>query len=313
MKTYTRALIMILLAWTTAACWPDAEQNLPPEEILEIHRQYGPLTDPGKYSFLYSGLPQSTEGLTSLIKKQLIHPFDAGQFLDQLPKDVSIEDRKFPSVERMLEILVNRDPEGLSSDRKPGDRLIVACVHHSLLFASILKHRGIPVRIRFGFATYIGGNSDYRVSHAICEVWDTQKKKWLLVDPDRRIVDLSRSRFEFAGQAWERLRDNRIHKDRYISSHGSTDRAVLHLLCHDFSSLLGNEFVYWEDPPIVNEYKSELSELGRVKLEILDRIAEMLAKPDENFSEMTQIYEEHSYLQQEQSRFSGEESEENFL
>ena len=297
MRMWLRIMIAIILGCTALSNLSGTGKNLPPEQALELYRRVGPLTDPGEHASLYSGLPKSMLDVCTLIKQQFIHPFDAKQFLDQLPKDISIQDQDFPSVEEMLEGLLRRDPRGLISNRKPMDRLIVACVHHSLLFASIFKHRGVPVRLRFGFAKYIGGNNKYRVSHAICEVWDAKNMKWFLVDPDRQIMDLQWSRFESAGQAWRLLRSGRLQKDLYISSHGSADRAALHLLCHDLSALLGKEMVYWEDPPIVDELESGVSDLDEGKLKVLDRIAELIERPDNNIDELTQLYTKHKYLQ----------------
>lgn len=55
----------------------------------------------------------------------------------------------------MLRELLERDKNGLHSERPPNKRLIVACVHHSLLLASILRYRKFLVRLRAGNASYI--------------------------------------------------------------------------------------------------------------------------------------------------------------
>ena len=76
-----------------------------------------------------------------------------------------------------------------------------------------MRYHGIPVRIRSGFAKYIGRDKKLRMSHAICEVWSAKKENWILVDPDRQIVDLPRSQFEFASRAWHLLRVGDLKKE----------------------------------------------------------------------------------------------------
>lgn len=77
----------------------------------------------------------------------------------------------------MLKKLLERNKNGLVGTRKPEERLVVACVHHCLLLALILRARGIPVRIRAGYAKYIGHQKNIRVTHTICEVWDEKNKQ----------------------------------------------------------------------------------------------------------------------------------------
>ena len=151
-------------------CSPMTQTDHPSEYVLKKHCQFSQYTEPGEYAYLFNELPKSLDKLCVLVKNQLIHPFDVGKFADQIPKDRTSEDQIFPTVSEMLKELLKRDENGLIVSRKPEDRLVVACVHHCMLFASILRHHGIPVRIRAGFAKYIGDRNDVRVSHVVCEV-----------------------------------------------------------------------------------------------------------------------------------------------
>ena len=156
-------------------------EDRPCKTVPDAHRKYSAYTDPGEYRYLFDDLPESLAELCGRIKTQLIHPFDAGKFAGELPEGRTFEDREYPTVALMLGELLKRDGRGLTASRAPRDRLMVACVHHSMLLASILRHRGIPVRIRAGFATYIGGENDLRITHVVCEVWDEGREKWILV------------------------------------------------------------------------------------------------------------------------------------
>lgn len=182
-------------------------------------------------------------------------------------------------------------------EREPKARFVVACVRHGMPLASILRYRAIPVRIRSSFARCIGGGKGLRVGHAICEARDAQRRTWILVDPDRQLVDLRRMQFEFAGQALRMLRDGRLPQERYISAPGSAARATLHLLRHDLSYVLGEEVVYWEDPPIVAELESSVSDIELGKRAVLDRLAGFLARLDHHMRELVRLRSEHEYLQ----------------
>ena len=128
------------------------------------------------------------------------------------------EEMELPTVSLILKELLKRNENGLAASLKPEERLVVACVHHSMLLASILRHQGIPVRIRAGHAKYIGGRKGIRVTHAICEVWDKEKSRWILGDPDRNRINFPRHEFEFAHEIWTRL--------RYTTTAGQTDFTI---------------------------------------------------------------------------------------
>jgi len=294
-----RALVMCLAAVSivvAASRSNGGEGDRPSDNVPDRHLGYSSYTDPGEHVRLYDDLPESLHDLCALIKTQLIHPFEVEQFAGDIPEDHMYGDEKLPTVSLMLEELLKRDGRGLTASRKPGDRLVVACVHHSMLLASILRHRGIPVRIRAGYATYIGGGKNLRVSHVVCEVWDEERNIWILVDPDRRRIDFPRREFEFAHETWSRLRKGGLGTERYISRYGTADRATVHLLCHDLAYVLGTEEPYWDDPPIVSRIESSISELSADELETLDRLATLLEEPDNHFEELLEMRDDTPFL-----------------
>ena len=290
-------LFVIFICIMVAACSKGTGDRPPSQDVFSAHLQYSQYTDPGKYTVLYDDLPSSLSDLCTLIKKQLIHPFDIGKFKDKIPENRQYEDQQFPTVALMLEELLNRNGNGLVMSRQPEDRLIVACVHHSMLLASILRHRGIPVRIRAGYAKYIGNDPRVRVSHVICEVWDAHRQKWILVDPDRQKVDFSTKQFEFSYETWFNIKNNKLPDIQYISRYGNVERSTVHLLCHDLSYIIGNEELYWNDPPIVSHIQTSVDDLMDNELDVLDRLATFLKNPDVHPGELKSIYANTQFLQ----------------
>jgi hypothetical protein len=232
-----------------------------------------------------------------LVKKQLIHPFEIEQFSDKIPKDRRFEEKDFPTVSLMLKELLVSDKSGIIASRNPENRLVVACVHHCMLLSSILRHQGTPARIRSGFANYIGGRKNIKVSHVICEVWDEQNKKWILVDPDRQKVNFSRNEFEFSCETWELLRKNKLDSDRYISRYEHIAQAIVHLLIHDISYVLIEEKPYWKDPKIVTELKSGISNIPQTIIQVFDKTARYLGDPDKFLEGIEKIKTENKFLQ----------------
>ena len=172
--------------------------------LLDFYRRHSKYTDPGKYAYLYENLPDSLPELCRLIRSQFINfAWELPNYSEQIPKERSNESLKYPTVKSALEGLLSYDSSGLVKDRRPEDRLILDCRDNAILLVSILKHRSIPARIRCGHATYL--EPGLHASHTICEVWNENDNRWMLVDPSTGMVDFSREKFDFSNDAWLKM------------------------------------------------------------------------------------------------------------
>jgi hypothetical protein len=246
--------------------------------ILDFYRQYSPNTEPGEYGYLYKKLPTGLMELCVRIKKQLIHPNRIGDFPELA--GMRYEDETVYSVKDMLSELVKRNPKGLVDERSPKERLRLSCRFHSLLLASILKSRGIPTRVRVGFADYLSppgyGKS---IDHWICEVWDKNREKWILVDPDLCRVDFDRSEFHFAGDVWRKVRASKDNPERYGSVRWWGMDYIKANVLHDLYCVMNNELIYWEGPA---HARKNVSAFDDGDYAILDILSSLLSDVDRN-------------------------------
>lgn len=266
------------------------------EKILSFYRQYSDFTDPGEYVTMYNNLPDSIPAICRLIKSQLIHPIaDLPRYRDQIPAERSYEDLKYPTVQSMLAGLKAYNPKGLVMDRKPADRLVVSCRYHAILLASILKHRGIPTRVRYGFATYL--YPGYHVYHVICEVWNSQEQRWILVDADRPMEEISSEQFEPAGEVWMSYQQGKLDPNTYGVPDWWGAHVILDVLCHDLAAVLGNEYIYYDRPPVSFNTAMNVKEMPAHEIELMNRISFLLTSVDANFNELQRVYNANPNLQ----------------
>jgi hypothetical protein len=293
-----KVLILILLGCSLFISTPNAQQNSR-ADVLDFYREFSPYTDPGEYAYLYEELPDSLQDLCHFIKRQFIHPVDLKPFLDIIPKERYYEDPKYPTVKTLLAGLLKHNPDGLTRDRQAEHRLIVTCRYHSILLASILKNRGVPTRVRYGFAPYLSKDKGLHICHVICEVWNASEERWMFVDPDREMVDFPADQFELAGDVWLQLQHGEINPQKYDVAKTWGEYAILDMLCHDFASVQGKEFLYWEQPPISEDEKMDIDKIEQDKIKILNEISVLLKNPDRHVHELKSIYHQYEYLQYE--------------
>jgi hypothetical protein len=284
-------------AFLALCCAAETPRQPPAAEVLALYRTQSETSDPGADESLYAGLPREERRLCELIKAQLIHPFDLVREPGFRREDFRFEDLEFPTVATMLAELRRRGPGTLDPRRTVAERLAVACWHHGVLCASMLRHLGVPVRMRAGFARYIGSDSGLHVGHVICEVWDAARGEWFLVDADREKIDFKRREFEFAPEAWAALRRG-DDVDRYHSAHYVGLPAIAHLLMLDMRMALGREAPYWYDPPVVAACESGLEALSVDEIAVLDRIAECLLSIDTSLDTLRAIRAAHAFLEE---------------
>jgi hypothetical protein len=171
------------------------------------YASHGPWTDPGPHSAAIDALPTGVGSVVETVQGLLIH--DAGLQLYGLGKDdfagASRETR--PVAERLAAAL-SAGP--LSQARAPRDRAFGTCRDYALMTTALLRHRGVPARVRCGFATYF--RSVPFADHWICERWTGDR--WARTDaqldaPHQASLaigfdpsDMPNGAFLTAGEAW---------------------------------------------------------------------------------------------------------------
>jgi formylglycine-generating enzyme len=265
---------------------------------LNFYRQYSSFTDPGEYKYLYKNLPDSLPELCSLIKSQFIHPFaELPQYREQIPKERWNETLKYPTVKSILKGLVSYDSRGLVKDRKPENRLVLACRENAILLASILKYRGIPARVRGGYATYL--IPDFHTNHAICEVWNEHDRRWMLVDPSTGMIDFSRDKFDFGNDAWLKMQNKEIDPNLFgMPGQHPGVLSINAIVCTDLAFVLGTEYTIYQYAPLLDYLFKNNIQLTTEQIKILSRISELMKSLDaENLSKLQDIYNNTPQIQ----------------
>ncbi|WP_303318526.1 SUMF1/EgtB/PvdO family nonheme iron enzyme [Flavivirga abyssicola] len=262
------------------------------DSVPDFYRQYSSFTNPGEYAYLYKNLPDSLPELCKLIKSQFIHPYaELPKYSDSIPKERWKEAEKYPTVKSILEGLLSYDPQGLIENRKLGDRLILTCRQNAILLASILKYRGIPTRVRVGHATYL--IPDFHVSHVICEVWNKNENRWMLVDPSMDMVDFSKDKFDFSNDAWLQLQQKEIDPNLFgIPGKYSGHLSIVAKINSDLAFILGTEYTVYQYSNMLKYAFENNNQLADEHIEILNSISKLMKTLDaKNLRKLQEIYD----------------------
>ncbi len=269
------------------------------KSLLRFYSQYSSYTNPGEYGYLYKNLPDSLPELCRVIRSQYInYGWELDNYRELIPKERWNESLKYQTVKSALEGLVSYDNRGLITDRKPENRLMLICRDNALLLASILKYRGIPARVRYGFAPYL--IPGFHANHIICEVWNEKDNRWMLVDPSADRVDFAREEFDFSNDVWEKMQKREINPKLYgIPGENEYNGSPLMtaVICFDLASILGMEYPVGQHSPLL-EYVFQNNQFTTNQEEILNSISELMKSIDaDNFSKLQKIYNNTSQIQ----------------
>jgi hypothetical protein len=124
--------------------------------------------------------------------------------------------------------------------------------------------------------------------HWVCEFWDGQKLCWQLLDCNqfvsggrRRIEKPGERRFEYAAEAWKRMRrGEKVFSDDYEEGPVDSRARVRSQLLWDFASLLNHDLAGCEgDSADTRRFMEDkkYSELSARELQELDQLADLMA------------------------------------
>lgn len=186
-------------------------------DVTAFYATQSAFTDPGDLARLYTDLPRDPAQLACVARDLMIHRGEGETFRHSIPRDRLHNDAETRYLDDILRTVVERNAAPLSRRREPEDRFVGVCRDFSLLHCSLLRHIGVPARLRSGFATYFGDNG-FHGDHVVTEYWDPARG-WLLADAqlteplivdawkiDFDPMDVPRDRFLVAGKAWQAIR-----------------------------------------------------------------------------------------------------------
>jgi len=186
---------------------------------LAHYTAQSPYSTPGDRVHLYENLPRDPARLARIVRDLLIHRGEGPLFSYEIPERRLHDDAETRYVDGILEILAARSESPLGESRPPAGRFVGVCRDFALLHCSLLRHTGTPARIRSGFADYFSTDG-FHGDHMVTEYWDASRHAWRLADaqladPDITRhwnagfdpMDVPRSRFRTAGQAWRMIRE----------------------------------------------------------------------------------------------------------
>jgi Transglutaminase-like superfamily len=270
------------------------------------HLKFSTFTNPGCYKEFLQTLPDDIKELGNLISHQIIHRVTLKEGNTKANKDLRYGDMKkfpwyrlrceddiLPNAVSMIAELLRRDDKGFLPKRKVKDKIVVTCRYVAILMASILKSKGIPCRVRSGFAPYF---SEKSTDHWINQYWNKDKQKWITFDADGFFdksigfdqYNMPTDKFDWAADTWLGIREGTLERDNFVNAGGFTGlMPVLWAVFYDFHSLMNHEILYNQMPSYIH---FKFYKLSKEDLEEIDDLAKLMQNPDENHKKLLKIW-----------------------
>lgn len=252
----------------------------------EAWRSNGPFTDPhdeaARLARLAARAGKDPAALAETVRSVMVHPFWRSAYQvpeDRARTDVETNLRDLRAKLRRiseLEASLGRSPDDVSP-LPYAQKLIGNCRDHSVLFAALLRHAGIPARARCGFGGYF--EKGKWIDHWVVERWNG--RRWVISDAQLDAVmkealgfrfdpmDLPDGEFVSGGEAWLACRAGDDPGRYGILEFWGWDFVKGNLL-KDVNALAGRELLPWDG---WGRGLEPMAELGEVVLSELDGLA----------------------------------------
>ena len=173
-------------------------------------------TDSVRFHSILESLPNDIESICSFSQNLLIHAYWVEKYDCFIEESAKFEEMQLRYISDILEIADSKSKKHFYTNRSPKERVVSICRDFSLMVCTVLRAKGVPARLRCGFATYFA--KDHFEDHWVCEYWNVEKSKWVMVDAqlDKLHIEtleinfdpceVPSDKFIFAGKAWELCR-----------------------------------------------------------------------------------------------------------
>lgn len=271
-------------------------------EFMNHYLKFSKWTNSGPYEDYFKSLTEDIQDLRLLVSEQHVHKFRLARTLSKEEIASNFDylnciDDSLDTAAAMTSEIFRLNKNGFVINKPLHEKIITTCRYMSILFASVLKSKGIPTRCRAGFAPYI--YEDYVVDHWINEYFDKKLNKWIAIDAQvqdsKKIykqVDLCNleKEFEYPADLWLKARKGHLANISKYAKYSNDDnlQVIAKQLFLDFFSLMNYELGYRITPLFI--YGKNFSNLTDEDYEEIDNLAKLMLNPDENFDKLKQIF-----------------------
>ena len=256
------------------------------------------MTSPGRYAEAFAALPDDPIALARIVQGLVLHKYMAHAYGVKVSpaRDDEAHTRR---VETMLDQILALDGRALPALRAPDKRLFGVCGHFTVMLVAMLRAKGIPARERAGFGAYF--NAPYYEEHVLCEYWNADDKRWVLLDTqfdevwraqlkiEHDAFDVPRDRFLTASEAWTRAAPAKSIPICSASSRATSaaDGSLPAELIRDVAALNKMEVLVWD---VWGAMPQPNSRLNARQLRYFDQLAELTRDPDIAFDDLMALY-----------------------
>ena len=170
-----------------------------------------------------------------------------------------------PMFARILEL----GEPNLLRTRPAAERIAGCCRDFALLYVAMARHKGIPARVRVGYANYF--QAGWYLDHVIAEAWDSTEGRWRLIEPEIGDdfvpadgapfdpLDVPADRFVVGPRAWRLARSGEIDPERFLVQpdldipYTRSWLSLRHHLVQDLAALNKAEMLLWDQWGILLE------------------------------------------------------------
>jgi len=239
-------------------------------------------SDPGVHAGLFDALPDDIPGIAAVVRNLLIHyRADGIEFTGDRLAEI---DNRWVSA--ILATDQKRNGTALAVPREPFDRVVGCCRDYTLLFVSMLRHKGIPARSRVGFGNYFAEGFDH--DHVVAEYWNGDR--WVMIDAEMDpadprftfdVADMPAGPFRSAAEVWRGYRDGVLDGDLFGADPNPDAPLKLHggwfirtYVHYQLAHLNGDELLLWDN------WGGMSDTLDGADLDLTDRIADLMLASD---------------------------------
>jgi hypothetical protein len=268
------------------------------EDWQKYYASQSIITDPGEYRDRYDNLPDNIPKLCQTVQGLLLHLHWAERYGVNLP-DARKTEVKIRKATRQMARILELDDSPLTTARPLDKKLVGTCRDYAALLTSFLRYKGIPARIRVGFATYF--SPGHLEDHYLCQYWNEAESRWIIVDAQldafqRQALnikfdpcDVPEGLFWPAGKAWQTCREGKADPDSF----GIFNlRGLWFIGCDmvfDMLALNKIESQPWDLWPLTPGYQQ--TEFSREYLGIMDHMAALTDRLTPGFAEVRLLYQ----------------------